>query len=1176
MNKKLLVTVTILGGLLMVSSAAASGNVSFKDGVKIIEPQHNTNHFIEGEVNVTILKAYDDTTDFDNVNFTVMPESSSFSTNTSLSKINETVANNEVFANFSATPNSTNNVVFEFNATDPERLYSLDINGTFDKNIRSDTQGNFQFNYSQWSTRQFTITGSAGFNESVNQSTGSQSDADQQSGFTDDGSSTIDVQSIEDAVASIFKDVSDTTTIGDQAQSNTTFNEAQDETIVVGSNTTQQVGFADTITGAISTESTANPIFSAVSSVTEAAQVEQTGEETLLFTEEGTLEVVQGQNTATKLVFTDTGTTTGSITQQSAEQLAFVEANISQSVNSTVQTSFTSAFNEAVQQATDFESNSNAQQFIIEAASQQLGISDNADADTIFNESANQDISIAQQVATRLSFTDTGNAEVSIDELAFDEELFIFIKQGLESDSQADGDVSLGINTSEDTGVDDQGIGSQLFNMVGTQLTTSSSTVETTTGFLGNAQQVIGLSADAEERAFLNAQADQSQRLASTTDALFNAIEAPSQNTSTTTQTGVDVGFLETPNQQTSITGVIASEILFDETATDQINIDSEGGIFSDLEGLAASQLGVDAQTDITQNITEDASDRITVEDQVVDEVLFNGEATQNTSTDDEADFLFNLRDVATQGIGISDTFNADVSFGQQVSSTTGITSLAQNFVGFTLSADQLLGIETNVTSNIAPDIENKTLIVEELGTDNDVKVKVNASDEESDLASIKVKNTVVQVSGASAVETLDIEDNLNDNIEVTVTDAGGLQSTSIIDYTVTDSTYEQDGTGYNLSEQKWVKEDQVTIDSDSTTYYDITHSTFGGTVTQGPNFEAQLDNASTDTITTKSTGDFLDETEQWNTIDSVYNDVENQSIGKTLNITSDVPGLEWQNINTTGTPEVSFFGDCNNCDAAQITFTDTYSNPTQYTDTGDGIEETFIQDISAQVVGERSEWWEEYRYVDVANEVKFRQIWANVSLDQGETDKTGAFIRFQQNGKFNKTVVPKASESCNTENPSTGSFTVGNQTFKACTTDVDNNGQQEYIKVQIPEFSTYNIRYGLSDRPAELADLGAGDFCTDRQEGDEFKNGTLICFKNEVIDNGDQNLPTLDVSEDVGEGVAGLILAIGFLAILVLLFGDEALATIGRTRDSIEDFAEGVGDTGQNLFTSTDEDDIR
>jgi len=518
-------------------------------------------------------------------------------------------------------------------------------------------------------------------------------------------------------------------------------------------------------------------------------------------------------------------------------------------------------------------------------------------------------------------------------------------------------------------------------------------------------------------------------------------------------------------------------------------------------------------------------------------------QADQNTGINE----VFDVFQETDQDTAQSNSVSSSISFISNPVTNPVVNTVVKPTVSFIQEALQTIDLAANVRNNINPDITEVHLVGIGLQNSVDLKLNISVEDQNGNLNEVIVNGEGTKdVTGFNDTVQIDISDELQASYTATALDTNGKLTSGDIGFEITENVPVHDGTGENVSFQTVKMNDSIENTGQVNFNYTITHDLFKGNLVSGGTNNGTVQVGDTNYFSTTVDGDFLQEVKQWHTDPDNYNTVENQTIEETLNITSQVPRVQWSSISTLKTTAPSQFQPCNNCNASNISFTDSYSNTGQWSDTGDGINNEAVQVLSDIFIGERDEWWEEHRYNNLTSEVRFTDVWANVTIDDNKTRFAQPFVRIKNNNTYNNTFVLSETDSCTSTDEDLPTFTLSGDTWKACAQDTDSNSKPEYFRIQIPEFSQENIRYGLGKTPKEQFNYVKGDPCPDRLEGETFKNQSLICFKNEVIEPSEATLPSRDISRDLGEGIAGLIIALMLIIAIYIIFVDRRNLEIG------------------------------
>jgi len=668
----------------------------------------------------------------------------------------------------------------------------------------------------------------------------------------------------------------------------------------------------------------------------------------------------------------------------------------------------------------------------------------------------------------------------------------------------------------------------------------------------------------------------------------FDIVENIQERSLVTNQVIKSVDYTDTVQEETAITPIFDVVYNPSETATQSVNQSSqayetfdisesfnEKGLVSDesvinisyLDQTSASQL-IKSTTSIGQDITTSttqttitgttASDTLQIVSGIQERGLVGESPEENflinentaqvidgdTSTISEAVYSETVGDtsVITQIIDPTTTFVGNPTADAESS------SIVDPVVSFVEQAFQEITPDTSIRNNLNPEVTNVEVNATGLQNSVDIKLNISVRDQNGNLNEVIVNGEGSKdVTGFNDSAVIDISDELDASYTITVLDSNGKLVTEDIGFDIDENTPANTGTNDDIDQQEVEFDDSIENTGQFSLDYRITHNLYSGSLLTGGTNTGTVDIGEEDNFKTRIEGDFLEETTQWHTDPDSYNTVDNQTIEETLNITSEIPGTPWNSISTLNTTSPEPFGSCSNCNASNISFTDSYSNLEQWSDTGDGINNEFVQDIADVNIGERTEWWEEYRYNNLTAEVRFKHIWANTTVDENQTEYLQPFVRVKEGNTFNNTYLVQETDACTSRDTDIPSFKLSGQTWKACAQDRDNNGQAEYFRIRIPEFSTERVRYGLGESPEDQFEYKLGDPCPDSIEGETFNNDSLICFRNEVIRPDEAQLETRDVSIELGQGIAGLLIAALIIIVIYLILSDRRNIDIGR-----------------------------
>ena len=608
----------------------------------------------------------------------------------------------------------------------------------------------------------------------------------------------------------------------------------------------------------------------------------------------------------------------------------------------------------------------------------------------------------------------------------------------------------------------------------------------------------------------------------------------------------------ESSKTNASLANAIREEIQIIDTANSVINTSK----------LFISQdTGIDATETSILNYLEGQSQPATVTNENSETIEYLTQSVTQASTTTGIDVVTSYISQPLTQMRVDSENTTIIDYTTQALTSTPVTSLVDPTVQYISSLFSDIESDTSVENNINPTIDNVELIVTGLQDGAEIKANISVSDENGNLDQIQINGETHQVSGFKDYAVFDIADRLEDTYTARVYDTNGKIQQKQVGFNIREKTPVHIGTDDNITLQTARLNDSIENTGNIPLNYSLTHNTFNGTVLQGPTHTGAVKVNETDYFSTDIRGDFLEQEKQWHTDNSVYNTVENQTIVQTLNITSQIPEIEWTDINTTSTSAPAPFQPCDNCGSQTISFTNSYSNLEQWSDTGDGINNQYVQNLADVVIGERDEWWEQYRYNNLTSEVRFQNIWANATIDDTQTDFTQPFVRIEEGNTFNNTFNLEETQACNTKDTGIDSFNLDGQEWRGCATDTDGNGKSDYFRIRIPSFSDFNVRYGLGERPEQQFQYTLGDPCPDSLEGDTFDNETLVCYRNEIISQEDASLDTRDISRELGIGVSGLVIAILIVILLYLVFVDERNFDLGKIlNDSDKNSKEGYG----------------
>ncbi len=538
------------------------------------------------------------------------------------------------------------------------------------------------------------------------------------------------------------------------------------------------------------------------------------------------------------------------------------------------------------------------------------------------------------------------------------------------------------------------------------------------------------------------------------------------------------------------------------------------------------------------RRLTETVTERATTEDGVGVVYKALRTVTQPTVTRDAVRRITDRTRTVTQNGIMDGVVDRTTTVIREATDSTGVTATTDRTVSWIRNVLDSLFMDTSITDNKSPRIQNVTVQVHDIGGDVNVSLRVNLTDYDNtnDLDHITFDGETRSISSGDGERVIDINDELNRNGNLTVFDTAGMNDTRELYFNVTDTDYETMDSDVNISLQRIMKNDTANNTGSIESFYlNWTHHSFGETVTTGGSNVTKLDTGTGTTLDTGLRGDFLPTTKQWHTDPEAYNTVYNQTIVQTLNVTNRVTDITWTDVNTTKTSSPAEYGSCRDCGWKLITVDgQTFSNTRLWTDHGDAINDEFVQDLADVVIGERKEWWEQHQYNNITEKVRFNDVWANTTIDDNETD-WGGFVRVLYNNSFNHNeFTPKEYADCNTEQPpEEATATIGSQDWGACMTDTDGNSRPDFFRLRIPSFSEYEVRYGghKGDSPADGPQIIIGDPCPDSEEGDLFKNDTVTCYKNRYREVSDTELAKRRIEQILGSAFGGLI---AFIALAV------------------------------------------
>ena len=555
----------------------------------------------------------------------------------------------------------------------------------------------------------------------------------------------------------------------------------------------------------------------------------------------------------------------------------------------------------------------------------------------------------------------------------------------------------------------------------------------------------------------------------------------------------------------------------------------------------------------------------IEVSDSVDRNISVLDSAAEVVSTDSSSGVVNSYLGVGLQDIGVSDSVVRDIVLSRAVASSpivsgdvdTGLVSYFDVRESMSVASSvvrnididynllQVIGLTGFTSDNTAPRVENVTVQVQNVGEDREVTVRADIQDIDgsNDREKVTLGDREKEITGGMGRNIeIDVDDSTSINQVLTAYDDSGATTEFLLDYSITDNLYRQ-----KMGEQNNLSVQYINISNEFTAgnmmapvKVNFSHATYGGeNLTNSYNVKTLSSQGETLNITTEVKGDFLDDTLQWHTREDKYNTVDNQSIAATVNVSTVIDYLDWSQVQSGKVESPDPFGACDDCSSKAISIpVSGFSSEQLYTDTGDGVGDQFEQDIKDVVLGERNQYWDEYRYYNISDGVEFRDVWVNVTVDESETEYTKPFIRIRDNNTFNNTFIPSESQSCSTISTDVESFTFNNDTWSMCSQDLNNTGVPEYFRLKIPHFSEYNIRFGLGEAPEERFAYRESDPCPDSLEGDKVgSNSSLVCHQNLVMTPSAAQLEEKDVSRVIGQGISGLLYIVVFILALVVVF---------------------------------------
>lgn len=636
-----------------------------------------------------------------------------------------------------------------------------------------------------------------------------------------------------------------------------------------------------------------------------------------------------------------------------------------------------------------------------------------------------------------------------------------------------------------------------------------------------------------------------------TTDLARQVLDTSTVNTEVTRNTSVFRQVLDTSTTTAIATGFpsIGRDVVATITGNTQVETTSERQI--NVQEVGQTNTQVERTVDLQRSVTDLASGSTQVVRTLEAGRAVSDAVTGATTIDSIINRVRTVQDTSNVNTQISTT--RQIFRQTQAKATTTDKAEAEANI-FRTVLDTITGI-TQVDSNEPPKIDNVTLDVDSLGKDNRVFLKADVSDPDGVVSTASYNDIDLSVADADTTVIFDLGTSLDSNGTITVKDDGGGQVTYNVDFDVTDNQYKQVASQDTIDEQTINKSDTLSNDADLLKY-NVTHEEFGQTIETGGGFTGSLNTSESAQFDSRFTGDFLNESIQWHTRSDKYNTVDLQYIAATLNITDLTQGTQWTNINTTKVVVPDPFKPCDNCSSTDLSFTGDYFDKQQWLDKGDGVNNRFVQDIGDIQLGVRQEWWEEYRYNNINSDIRMDNVWANASINDNNTIQ-GGFVRVKYNNTFNNTFTPRTSDTCNTQSPDTSNFTLAGQTWRTCMQDVNLNERPEFFKVRIPNLGQYNIRYGGFNTEADIPfKYSEGDPCPDELEGDTFENGTLTCYRNEVLPSDQIEKPERNVSDKIAQGIAGLIAFIAFfIVVVVVVYREELQEELDDLQQDFEGF---------------------
>jgi hypothetical protein len=818
-----------------------------------------------------------------------------------------------------------------------------------------------------------------------------------------------------------------------------------------------------------------------------------------------------------------------------------------------------------------------------------LDLDRSGDATTSVSGSVNDNVSIVSVVSDDV-IGSTGVSSL----LLVDKSLTAIISGSSEASSSANilQDNNQDINV--DGTVDDNSVISQIFSG-DLQLVGSSSTVldlvrDTSdaallSGDLGDETLVLSRTS-AEDTSVDNAGVFDSinistsnQQISSTSDAstLLDIPFSRSQIVGAVGQQGIVVDLARSPAQSSTFTGEADADGTFTREDLQSISASPLAGDVIDLARATEDVLGVSG-TKSRSTTLERSRLALINNDPVVDrDLLTSDEAEQVSSISSQSSESINInrqgQDIiepegdVDRGIVLARALieapsvlnNADrgLTTFRGLSETASVVDQSVNNLDIDFNPFQIIGLQTNTTNNTAPRIENVTVHIKNVGRNREVFVEADVQDIDGsdDREKLILGDKEKEITGGMGrTIRIDLHEGTSANKVLTAVDDQGAETDFLIDYNYTDNVYSQNMNKENNLDAQYINiSNEVSAGSlmgDLT--INLSHATYGA-VNMSDHYAVKTLSEKGDVLnlSTMLKGDFLPDSLQWHTRKDRYNTMDNQSIAATVNVSNRIDYLTFD-VATGSVESPDPFGSCSGCGSKDISVPPSGFGSTQlFTDTGDGVNNELEQDIEDVVLGQREEYWEQYRYNNITSEVRFRDIWVNVTLDENESEFTRPFVRVRSNNTYNNTVIPSTYDSCSTGATDIDTFVQNNETWKTCAQDLDDSGKPEFIKLQIPSFSEYNVRFGLGEQPAESFAYVESSPCPDALEGERVgTNESYVCHQNLVMEPSRAQLQQQDVSTELGRGISGIFYIVIILAAVVVLFYSSK-----SNRDELDDW---------------------